>query len=573
MKVLFLIPARAGSKGLPGKNLALLAGIPLVGRAARTARRVAGAFPGSRVVCSTDDPAIAAAAREWGAEVPFVRPAELATDSASALDVVRHALENLGDPVDAVVLLQPTSPLTEPEDVREALALYRNTGSPVVSVSEAEHPIDWYHRMDDAGRLVPVLRLPDSIQRQQLEPSYRTNGAVYVASPTQLIGGGFLTPDTRGYRMPAARSVDVDARTDLEIARSALAARPIAPVEIAGRRVGPSHPCLVVAEAGVNHNGSLQLALQLIDAAAEAGADAVKFQSFRADEVISADARQAEYQKVNTGKAESQLEMARRLELSPGDHQRLVKHCRSKGIMFLSSPFDRRSADLLTELNVPAYKVGSGELTNHPFLAYLAAKGRPLIISTGMATVREVDEALAVVGGAAPVALLHCVSNYPTDPADCNLAAMATLRQAFGTPVGWSDHTLGIHIAVAAAGLGASIIEKHLTLSRSLPGPDHRASIEAWEFRDMVRQVRAVEAAVGTGEKRRRPAEQDTAAVARRSVFAATDLLPGHRLRADDVRALRPGTGIPPNRLDAFIGRALKRSVAAGSMLVEGDFE
>lgn len=575
MKVLFLIPARAGSKGLPGKNLALLAGIPLVGRAARTARAAARSFPGSRVVCSTDGPDIATAAREWGAEVPFVRPAELATDSASTVDVVRHALGALGDPFDAVVLMQPTSPLIEPEDVRAALALFHETRSPVVSVCAAEHPVDWHHRMDHAGRLVPVIHRADALQRQQLEPSYRPNGAVYVATPSQLADSGFLTPDTCGYLMPAERSVDVDSQADLDAARRVLAARPVPLIDVAGRRIGKGQPCFVIAEAGVNHNGSLQLALQLVDAAASAGADAVKFQTFHAEDVASADARQARYQQVNTGRVESQLEMARRLELSPDDHQRLVRHCRSKRIMFLSSPFDLRSADLLADLGVPAYKVGSGELTNHPFLAHLAGKGRPLIISTGMAAIREVDEAMAAVAsaGAAPVALLHCVSNYPTDPTDCNLAAMGTLREAFGVPVGWSDHTLGVHVAVAAVALGASIIEKHLTLDRRLPGPDHRASIEPAEFRELVRQARDVEAAIGTGEKRPRSSEEDTAAVARRSLFAASDLPEGHRLGAVDIRVLRPGTGIPPNRLAELLGRSLKRPVAAGTMLREDDFE
>ena len=354
-----------------------------------------------------------------------------------------------------------------------------------------------------------------------------------------------------------------------------VAHRPVAAVRIGDFVLGPGNPCFLIAEAGVNHNGDVGLALRLVDAAAEAGVNAVKFQTFEAEAVVSREAPQARYQRDNTGRAESQLEMVRRLQLGAADHRLLVQHCRARRIMFLSSPFDRQSVDLLADLGVPAYKVGSGELTNHLLLRCMAGKGKPLLISTGMASLREVAEAVAVVAasGAPPLALLHCVSDYPASPTDCNLAAMATMREAFGVPVGWSDHTLGIHVPVAAVALGASLVEKHFTVDRSLPGPDHRASLEPGELAGMVRCIRDVEAAIGTGEKHRRETEEDIAQVARRSLFAATDLPPGHRLSVDDVHALRPGTGISPSRLAAFLGRSLKRPVVAGSMLGEGDFE
>lgn len=218
MKFLFLVPARGSSKGLPGKNLMALGGVPLVGRAARTAERVARSYPGSRVVCSTDDPAIADAAREWGAEVPFMRPPNLATDEALSIDVVIHALDQMGEVFDGVVLLQPTSPLVEPGDVRGALEVFERTGAPVISVCRAEHPIEWYQRIDETGRLIPVLPAPPAGQRQNARESFRPNGAVYVASIPQLRRGGFWVPDTRAFIMPVERSVDIDTSMDFVIA-------------------------------------------------------------------------------------------------------------------------------------------------------------------------------------------------------------------------------------------------------------------------------------------------------------------------------------------------------------------
>jgi CMP-N-acetylneuraminic acid synthetase len=227
MKLLFLVPARGSSKGLPGKNLMALDGVPLVGRAVRTGRQVAAEFGGSRVVCSTDDPAIADAARAWGAETPFVRPVSLATDEARTLDVVIHALDQIQETFEAVVLLQPTSPLVQAEDVRGAIELFRHAGAPVVSVCPAEHPIEWYHRIDDNGRLVPLLSVGKVHQRQRAAQVVRPNGAVYVAAVEQVRAGGFWTADTRAFVMPADRSVDIDTAMDFEFARVLLERRPI----------------------------------------------------------------------------------------------------------------------------------------------------------------------------------------------------------------------------------------------------------------------------------------------------------------------------------------------------------
>ena len=325
----------------------------------------------------------------------------------------------------------------------------------------------------------------------------------------------------------------------------------------------------VIAEAGVNHNGSLDLALQLVDAAKASGADAVKFQTFRADQLATRSAHKAPYQERTTANSESQFEMLQRLQLDAAAHRRLIDHCRNVGIQFLSSPFDTQSADLLATMNVPLYKVPSGEITNLPFLQHLARKRRPLILSTGMSTLGEVEEAVQVLqaAGAIQLTLLHCVTEYPAPYAEVNLRAMQTLKTAFGLPVGYSDHTSGIEIAIAAVALGAEVIEKHFTLDRSLPGPDHSASLEPVELRQMVTAIRHVEAALGTGIKAPAPCELPNISVARKSVVASRTLPTGHQLVTGDLEIKRPGNGLAPKLLPALIGRTLRASVAKDEII------
>ncbi len=340
-------------------------------------------------------------------------------------------------------------------------------------------------------------------------------------------------------------------------------------VEIATRAIGPGHPCCVIAEAGVNHNGDLALAKRLIDAAVEAGADAVKFQTFRADRLASAAAPKAAYQLRATDRRESQREMLRRLELSEPAHRALMAHCRQRRILFLSSAFEEVSADLLHRLSVRAFKIPSGEITNLPFLGHVARMGRPMIVSTGMATLEEVEQAMQTIRQAKndQVILLHCVSDYPADPSDANLRAMHTMAEAFHVPVGYSDHTPGIEVALAAVALGACVIEKHLTLGRQLDGPDHHASIEPQEFVALVKGIRTVEAALGDGIKRPSASEHDVAAVARKSVVAAKDIPTGTRLTAELLAIQRPGTGIPPSMLAQVIGRTAVNDIPAETVL------
>jgi N-acetylneuraminate synthase len=325
---------------------------------------------------------------------------------------------------------------------------------------------------------------------------------------------------------------------------------------------------MVIAEAGVNHNGSLDMALRLVDAAKEAGADIVKFQTFKSEAVVTPLAPKAAYQAQNTGGGESQLEMIKKLELPDEAFWRIQAHCRERGVVFLSTPFDFASADLLEAMAVPAFKVPSGEITNYPLLTHIARKGKPLIVSTGMSNLDEVAAAMDVIdaAGNTEVALLHCVSNYPADPGSVNLRAMKTLEERFSVPVGYSDHTEGITIPIGAAALGACILEKHFTLDRTLPGPDHRASLEPRELAAMVRSIKDVQAALGDGVKRPVGEELNTAAVARRSLVAACDLPAGTVLTPTMVDIRRPGTGLPPGALKKVLGQTLTRDVTAGTL-------
>lgn len=338
------------------------------------------------------------------------------------------------------------------------------------------------------------------------------------------------------------------------------------PVRIGRHDVGIGRPCFVIAEAGVNHDGSPERARALVEAAAESGADAVKFQTFRAESLATVDAPKAAYQQAGGDAAESQRAMLRRLELPADAYPMLKRAADSAGIEFLSSMFDEASADLLDELGVSAFKVPSGELTNLQLLRHVGSLGRPVILSTGMADLEEVEAAVAALDND-QVVILHCVSAYPAPPADANLRAMATMEAAFGKPVGFSDHTLGSEVALAAVALGACMVEKHLTLDRSAPGPDHAASLEPDELRDLVRGIRAVESALGDGRKRPMPSELETAAVARKSLAAACDIAAGTTLTDEMIALCRPGTGLQPSERPLVVGRVARADIPAGTLL------
>jgi N,N'-diacetyllegionaminate synthase len=340
-------------------------------------------------------------------------------------------------------------------------------------------------------------------------------------------------------------------------------------ININGRKIGPSHPCFIIAEAGVNHNGDVGNAKRLVEAAREAGADAVKFQTFKADKLVSRRAPKADYQMRTTDPNETQLQMIRHLELSFDDFRAIKDQCDREDILFLSSPFDESSVDLLDDLGVPALKVASGELTNHPFLQYVVKKGKPIILSTGMSYLAEVEEAFRIIqnAGCEELVLLHCVTNYPARPADVNLRALETMRAVFQVPIGYSDHTLGIEVPLAAVALGACIIEKHFTLDKGMPGPDHSASLEPQELARMVGAIRLVQAALGDGIKRPTADEMGNRIAGRRSVATALAIKSGTIITREMLTALRPGDGIPPKDMNLVVGKKTKCDIQAGQLI------
>lgn len=336
----------------------------------------------------------------------------------------------------------------------------------------------------------------------------------------------------------------------------------------------------IIAEAGVNHDGDESKAIELVSVAASCGADAVKFQTFAADKLVARGTATAAYQQAATGDGD-QHAMLRRLELSPEAFARIAAACVERRIEFMSTPFDEQAADMLVGLGMQRIKVPSGELTNLPFLRFLAAKQLPLILSTGMADMPEISCAVEAVRSvwrergvempADALTVLHCTSNYPAEFGDVNLRAMQTIAEVTGAPVGYSDHTLGLPVSVAAVALGATVIEKHFTLDKGMAGPDHKASLAPEELRCLVEQIRAVEACLGSRIKGPTPAELPIRALVRRSVTLSRDLPAGATLTADDLVLLRPGTGIPPGDMHRLPGRRLVRAMAAGSTLTWGD--
>lgn len=320
---------------------------------------------------------------------------------------------------------------------------------------------------------------------------------------------------------------------------------------------------LIIAEAGVNHNGDIDLAKRLVDAAADSGADLVKFQTFSAERIVTQSAPKADYQIHATDQAQSQFAMLRQLELTAEMHDTLIAYCQSRNIGFFSTGFDIQSLDHLAVLGAERFKIPSGEITNLPYLRHVGSFGKPVILSTGMATLGEIEAAIDALEAAGTprtrITVLHCNTEYPTPMHDVNLRAMCNIRGAFGVAVGYSDHTPGIEVPIAAVALGATVIEKHLTLDRNLPGPDHKASLEPGEFAAMVRAIRNIEQAMGDGIKRPSPSEAKNKPIARKSLVACRPIKAGEIFTTENVTAKRPGTGISPMRWDEMMGRMAQR--------------
>ena len=333
-------------------------------------------------------------------------------------------------------------------------------------------------------------------------------------------------------------------------------------IKIENKSIGEKNPCFIIAEAGVNHNGKLSLAKKLIEAAKEAGVDAIKFQTFKAENLVTKNTKMAKYQKRNTEREENQLEMLKRSELSYKDFIKLKKYCDKKKIIFLSTPHSEDAIDFLEPLT-PAYKIGSGDLTNIPFLKKIAKKKKPIILSTGMATLNEVKEAVKTIkkAGNNKIILLHCTTCYPCPFKEVNLKAILTLKKEFNLPVGYSDHTLGIVVPIMAVALGAAIIEKHFTLDKNLPGPDHKASLEPQELKEMVKLIRDTEKVLGSNIKKPTKSEEKIKKVVRKSIVARVGIPKNTKITKDVLIIKRPGTGIKPKYMKKVLGKRTKINI------------
>jgi len=327
----------------------------------------------------------------------------------------------------------------------------------------------------------------------------------------------------------------------------------------------------IIAEAGVNHNGSIVLAYKLIDVAVESGADAVKFQTFKAENVVSKNAQKADYQKQTTDALESQFDMIKKLELDVETHKELIAYCQEKDIMFLSTPFDHESINLLSDLGLKIFKIPSGEITNLPYLRHIGSLGKKVILSTGMSNLGEVGDALNILINAGTskdnITVLHANTMYPTPMEDVNLNAMLTIQKEFAVAVGYSDHTLGIEVDIAAVAMGASIIEKHFTLDNAMEGPDHKASLEPEELKAMVSAIRNIEKALGSNEKILSPSEEVNINIVRKSIVASCPIRKGELLSADNITTKRPGTGLSPMKWDEIVGTIASKAYQSDELI------
>ena len=347
-------------------------------------------------------------------------------------------------------------------------------------------------------------------------------------------------------------------------------------VKIGNKIISRKSPVFIIAEAGVNHNGRLDLALKLIDMAADAGADAIKFQTFRAEQVVIRAGHMAEYQKKNIGKAKSQIEMLRKLEFDELWYPKIIAHCKKRGIIFLSTPhgsFD--SVDLLHKLKVPAFKFGSGDLTSLPVLEYAAKLGKPIILGTGMATIAEIQEALKVIKktGNSKIILLHCTTNYPCPPQEANLGAMLTMTKEFDVLIGYSDHTMGSQVSVMAVTLGACVVERHLTLDNNMPGPDHKASANPMDFKRIVLEIRRVKTIIGSSVKKPLSSEIALRSVVRKSIVAIKNIKKGEIFSSKNIGIKRPGTGLSPKYYFSILSKTCLSNIKVDTLISKKHYE
>lgn len=578
MNVLGVILARAGSKGLPDKCMRDLLGKPVIQYTfdhAEASRLL------TACLLTTDSAAAKAIARQ--AEIQVIdRPRELGTGTATVDAAARHAVELWENEhkiqTDIIVMLYGNVPVRAVGLIDRAIQQLLRTGADsvrTVAPVTKQHP-DWVHRL--RGDRMTQFRLNSISRRQDLEPLYYHDGAVAVVTRQALFDAlktpddhqAFLGRDRRALVQRCEDAVDIDEPIDLYLAEAILRGRStvasvdpgdarhvVEPVSIARRRIGPGERTFIVAEAGVNHNGCVDTALQMVDAAADAGADAVKFQVFRAADLVTAKASTAGYQRQGCGET-SQRAMLERLELSQGAFERIKAHCERRSILFLATPFGPGDVGRLLELGVPAIKIASTDLTNGPLLEAVLKTDLPIILSTGASTEAEIRSGIGRfvrAGATGRLVLLHCVSCYPTPLEAVNLRAIATLQRVSSVPCGLSDHTTSTQVGGWAVAAGACVVEKHFSLDPTAPGPDHRMSLSSSQLQEYVAAVRTAEQALGHGKVGMSDREAEVRAVARNSVVAMVDIPAGTRLTAAMLTLRRPGGGIPATDLDGLSGR------------------
>lgn len=590
MTVLGVILARAGSKGLPGKCMRDLLGRPVI---QYTIDHAADSRLLTSVLLSTDSEPAKELARKVGIEV-VDRPPSLATDTATVDAAARHAVEcweaQHDKHVDVVVLLYGNIPVRAEGLIDRAIVhLGKTNADSVRSVAPVtKHHPDWLHRLD--GDRMSQFR-PNSIyRRQDLDPLYYHDGAVAAVTRKALFQAletpddhqAFLGTDRRALVQRGDEAVDVDEPADLFVAEAVLRARQIdgmspaggecnnaKPVAIGRHLIGPGLPTFIIAEAGVNHDGSTETALRLVDVAAEAGVDAVKFQMFRAKDLAAQSATTARYQQDGGGGA-SQRAMLSLLELPEAAFFRIKEHCRERSMTFLATPFGMLEVDLLVKLGAPAVKIASTDLTNTHLLQRAATTELPIILSTGASTAGEVNTAVEYLrraGAGERLVLLHCVSCYPTPLDAINLRAIQTLGSAYGVPSGLSDHTTSTKVGAWAVAAGACLLEKHFTLDRTASGPDHAMSLSPAELAEYVAAARETEKALGSGDLGLGDQEREVRAVAGKSVVAAKNIPAGTRITPDMLALKRPGTGISPGDFDRLVNRTAIADITSDTLL------
>ncbi|HOW72948.1 MAG TPA: N-acetylneuraminate synthase family protein [Phycisphaerae bacterium] len=602
MNTLTVIMARAGSKGLPDKCCLPLCSRPVIaytiGHAQKSRR--AGA-----IVLTTDSVRAQAIGRSMGIEL-VNRPPELAVDTARVDDVVRDAVEQYerrsGCGVDVVVILYGNIPVRADGIIDRCIDHLVQTGCDsvrTVAPVSKQHP-DWLHRLN--GDRMEQFRANSIHRRQDLEPVYYHDGAVIAVTRGSLFNPqtrsdphGFFGRDRRAVVQRAEDSVDIDTAMDFYQAEAMIRARgeigpeqaieadmtttsaPWSPIceasaghlacpafRIGDTLVGAPRSAFVIAEAGVNHDGDIQAARELVAAAAEAGADAVKFQVFAAHRLVTRTSPAADYQR-RAGEGCAQYEMLERLELRHDEFEGLAELARRSGIQFLATPFSVPDLGLLVSLGVPALKLASTDIVNGPLLDAAAASGLPILASTGAADLHEVSAAVERLrrGEAGPLALLHCISSYPADPGEANLAAIGTLAREFNCVSGFSDHTESLTIGGLAVAAGAKVIEKHMTLDRRRSGPDHSFSLEPKAMAEYIRSVRDAARVLGDGQLEPTATQREVRRVSRASVVAARDIAVGEILARTMLTTKRPGDGISPMSIDSLVGRRVLRPIPA----------